>query len=114
MDIVLAVDVMEMQEYLDHIVLFSGDGDFRRLVEAVQRRGRRVTVVSTLRSQPPMIADELRRQADTFVDLADLQSLIARQLPADRLRSGSRLRQDGYEEDHYVDEADGYYEGEAV
>ncbi|MGE5767894.1 MAG: NYN domain-containing protein [Bacteroidota bacterium] len=114
MDIELAVDVMEMQEYLDHIVLFSGDGDFRRLVEAVQRRGRRVTVVSTLRSQPPMIADELRRQADTFVDLADLQSLIARQLPADRLRSGGRLRQDGYEEDHYVDEADGYYEGEAV
>src|SRR3546814_8445673 len=62
MDIELAVDVMEMLEYLDHVVLFSGDGDFRRLVEAVQRRGRRVTVVSTLRSQPPMIADELRRQ----------------------------------------------------
>src|SRR3546814_1584065 len=64
MDIELAVDVMEMLEYLDHVVLFSGDGDFRRLVEAVQRRGRRVTVVSTLRSQPPMIADELRRQAE--------------------------------------------------
>src|SRR3546814_4005021 len=79
MDIELAVDVMEMLEYLDHVVLFSGDGDFRRLVEAVQRRGRRVTVVSTLRSQPPMIADELRRQADNFVDLAGMQSLIARQ-----------------------------------
>lgn len=114
MDIELAVDVMEMLEYLDHIVLFSGDGDFRRLVEAVQRRGRRVTVVSTLRSQPPMIADELRRQADCFVDLADLQSMIARQLPADRLRSGSRLRQDGDEDDRYVDEADGYLEDEAV
>jgi len=113
MDIELAVDVMEMVEHLDHIVLFSGDGDFRRLVEAVQRRGRRTTVVSTLRSQPPMIADELRRQADIFIDLADLQSLIARQLPADRARSGERLRQESYDEDNYIDD-DEYYEDEAV
>ncbi|MDH3597819.1 MAG: NYN domain-containing protein, partial [Rhodospirillales bacterium] len=67
MDIELAIDVMEMAEHLDHIVLFSGDGDFRRLVEAIQRRGRRVTVVSTVRSQPSMVADELRRQADRFI-----------------------------------------------
>jgi len=78
MDIELAIDVMEMSEYLDHIVLFSGDGDFRRLVEAVQRRGTRVTVVSTVRSQPPMVADELRRQADIFVELQDLRASIAR------------------------------------
>ena len=113
MDIELAIDVMEMLDHLDHIVLFSGDGDFRRLVEAVQRRGRRVTVVSTLRSQPPMIADELRRQADIFIDLAELQSQIARQLPADRSHSGERLRQDGYDDDHYLDDDD-YYEDEAV
>jgi uncharacterized LabA/DUF88 family protein len=78
MDVELAIDVMEMADRLDHIVLFSGDGDFRRLVEAVQRKAVRVTVVSTIRSQPPMIADELRRQADCFVDLADLSSRIAR------------------------------------
>jgi uncharacterized LabA/DUF88 family protein len=78
MDIELAIDVMEMAERLDHVVLFSGDGDFRRLVEAVQRRGVRVSVVSTIRSQPPMIADELRRQADTFLELQDLQASIAR------------------------------------
>ncbi len=115
MDIELAVDVMEMVDRLDHVVLFSGDGDFRRLVEAVQRRGCRVTVVSTLRSQPPMIADELRRQADTFIDLFELQSQIARQLPVDRSRSGERLRQDGYEDDHYTDDdEDEYYEDEAV
>jgi uncharacterized LabA/DUF88 family protein len=78
MDIELAIDVMEMAEHLDHAVLFSGDGDFRRLVEAVQRRGVRVTVVSTIRSQPPMVADELRRQADNFVELQELQPLIAR------------------------------------
>jgi uncharacterized LabA/DUF88 family protein len=78
MDIELAIDVMEMAEHLDHIVIFSGDGDFRRLVEAVQRKGSRVTVVSTVRSQPPMVADELRRQADTFIELQDLQPNIAR------------------------------------
>lgn len=78
MDMELAIDVMEMAEHLDHIVLFSGDGDFRRLVEAAQRRGVRVTVVSTYRSQPPMVADELRRQADIFVDLSDLSPKISR------------------------------------
>jgi uncharacterized LabA/DUF88 family protein len=64
MDIELAVDAMELAAHVDQIVLFSGDGDFRSLVEAVQRCGIRVTVVSTISSQPPMIADELRRQAD--------------------------------------------------
>jgi uncharacterized LabA/DUF88 family protein len=78
MDIELAIDVMEMAPFLDHIVLFSGDGDFRRLVEAVQRRGVRVSVVSTIRSQPPMVADELRRQADTFIELQDLAPQISR------------------------------------
>src|SRR6202043_443583 len=72
MDIELAIDVMEMAQYLDHIVLFSGDSDFRRLVEAVQRKGVRVTVVSTIRTTPPMVADELRRQADQFLELADI------------------------------------------
>src|SRR5271154_674980 len=87
MDIELAVDAMELAEHVDQIVLFSGDGDFRSLVEAVQRRGVRVTVVSTISSQPPMIADELRRQADVFTDLMELQSKIGRdpsQRPAPR------------------------------
>jgi uncharacterized LabA/DUF88 family protein len=78
MDIELAVDAMELAKHVDQIVLFSGDGDFRPLVEAVQRRGVRVTVVSTLSTQPPMIADELRRQADVFTDLKELQSRIGR------------------------------------
>ncbi|MFL2669133.1 MAG: NYN domain-containing protein [Alphaproteobacteria bacterium] len=78
MDMELAIDVLEMAEHLDHAILFSGDGDFRRLVEAVQRRGVRVTVVSTFQSSPPMVADELRRQADTFVELNDLASKISR------------------------------------
>jgi uncharacterized LabA/DUF88 family protein len=79
MDIELAVDAMEIAQYIDHLVLFSGDGDFRRLTEALQRRGLRVTVVSTIRTQPPMIADELRRQADTFLELGELASVIARE-----------------------------------
>jgi uncharacterized LabA/DUF88 family protein len=80
MDIELAVDVMELAEHVDQIVLFSGEGDFRSVVEAVQRRGVRVTVVSTISSQPPMIADELRRQADVFTDLVELKSKIGRDL----------------------------------
>ena len=76
MDIELAIDVMEMLEYLDHIVLFSGDGDFRRLVEVAQRKGKRVTVISTVKSKPPMVADELRRQSDYFIELQDLQHEI--------------------------------------
>ena len=79
MDIELAVDVMEMAENLDHVVLFSGDGDFRCLVQAIQRKGVRVTVVSTVRSNPPMAADELRRQADTFIELQDLEAEISRE-----------------------------------
>src|SRR6266849_6603193 len=78
MDIELAIDMLDMAQYLDHIVLFSGDGDFRRLVEAVQRKGVRVTVVSTVRSSPPMVADELRRQADIFLELQELAPSIMR------------------------------------
>ena len=83
MDIELAVDAMELAPHIDHMVLFSGDGDFRSLVEAVQRRGVRVTVVSTISTQPPMVADELRRQADIFTDIVELQSKIGRD-PSER------------------------------
>ena len=78
MDIELAIDMMEMAESVDHIILFSGDGDFRRLIEAVQRKGVRVTVVSTIKSSPPMVADDLRRQADHFLELEILAASIQR------------------------------------
>ena len=78
MDMEMAVDLMELAPRLDHAVLFTGDGDFRRVVEAVQTKGVRVTVVSTLKTQPPQMADELRRQADVFLDLADLLPEIVR------------------------------------
>jgi uncharacterized LabA/DUF88 family protein len=83
MDIELAVDAMELAPHIDHMVLFSGDGDFRSLVESVQRRGVRVTVVSSHETQPPMVADELRRQADVFIDIAELRPKIGRD-PQDR------------------------------
>jgi uncharacterized LabA/DUF88 family protein len=83
MDVELAVDAMELAEHIDQMVLFSGDGDFRSLVEAVQRRGVHVTVVSTISSQPPMIADDLRREADVFTDLVELKSKIGRD-PSER------------------------------
>jgi uncharacterized LabA/DUF88 family protein len=78
MDIELTVDAMELAGHVDQIVLFSGDGNFRYLVEAVQRRGVHVTVVSTVSCHPPMVADELRRQADVFIDLVDLKSKFGR------------------------------------
>lgn len=110
MDIELAIDVMEMAERLEHILLFSGDGDFRRLVEAVQRKGCRVTVISTVRSQPSMVADELRRQADSFVDLTELQKDIERTLPADHPRS--RARDEAADDEDEFEDDEEYYETE--
>ncbi len=78
MDIELAVDALELAEHIDEMMLFSGDGDFRSLVESVQRHGVRVTVVSTIATQPVMIADDLRRQADVFIDVSELQPRIGR------------------------------------
>ena len=92
MDIELAVDAMEMAEHIDHMVLFSGDGDFRSLVEAVQRKGVRVSVISTITTQPPMIADELRRQADEFIDLIHLVGKIGRD-PGERAERMQRYQE---------------------
>ena len=92
MDIELAVDAMEAAAHVDHIVLFSGDGDFRPLVEGLQRKGVRVSVVSTIRSQPPMIADELRRQADDFIELEELKDVIGR--PVREARHDDRHEQE--------------------
>ncbi|HOV03624.1 MAG TPA: NYN domain-containing protein [Kaistiaceae bacterium] len=103
MDIELAVDAMELSDQCDHIVLFSGDGDFRRLVEAIQRKGRKVSVVSTLQTQPPMIADELRRQADHFIDLATLMPKIGRDPSERAARQAERAQQQEEDYDEYED-----------
>ena len=95
MDIELTVDAMRLSRNIDHIVLFSGDGDFKSLVAALQQDGRRVSVVSTLQTQPPMVADELRRQSDQFIDLADLEQFICRDPATRQVRSdrGHTVRQ---------------------
>lgn len=98
MDIELAIDMMELSDHIDHAVLFSGDGDFRRLVEAIQRKGVRVTVASTVKTNPPMIADELRRQADFFIELKSLQDKIG---PAVSQRNEDDY--DDYEDDYDYD-----------
>jgi uncharacterized LabA/DUF88 family protein len=90
MEIEIAVDMIEMASRLDHLILFSGDADFRRVVEAVQRQGVRVSVVSSVRSSPPMIGDELRRQADQFVELAEIAGEFTRRQTEPRQRSYSR------------------------
>jgi uncharacterized LabA/DUF88 family protein len=91
LDVEISVDALELAPHLDRIVLFSGDGDFKHLVAALQRKGIRVTVVSTIKTQPAMCADELRRQADEFVDLVELSSAISR-VDTDR---GPRRQRDG-------------------
>ncbi|MGU3400307.1 NYN domain-containing protein [Brucellaceae bacterium D45D] len=96
MDIELTVDAMQLTDTVDHFVIFSGDGDFRSLAEALQRRGRKVSVVSTLTTQPAMISDELRRQADHFIDLVSLKNEIGRD-PSER----PVRRQDDEHDDDY-------------
>ena len=99
MDIEIAVDMLEIAEKVDHVVQFRGDGDFRRLVAAVQRKGARVTVVSTVKSTPPMASDDLRRQADAFVDLADLSEIIGRPARLPRFLQEARAS-NGRDDDH--------------
>jgi uncharacterized LabA/DUF88 family protein len=103
MDIEIAVGAMDIADHVDEIVLFSGDGGFRPLVAALQRRGVRVTIVSTIASEPPILADELRRQADEFIDLAALEAKLGRVssterattqhpiIPVERRRGADRL-----------------------
>jgi uncharacterized LabA/DUF88 family protein len=90
MDIELAIDMLELAPRLDHAILFSGDSDFRRLVEAVQRRGVRVTVISSIKTSPPMIADELRRQADQYLELAEIAPGFSRKGTEARPRAAER------------------------
>jgi len=98
MDIELTVDAMQLTDTVDHFVIFSGDGDFRSLVEALQRKGRKVSVVSTLTTQPAMISDELCRQADHFIDLVSLKAEIGRD-PSERPQQ--QRRQDDDLDDDY-------------
>lgn len=98
-DVELTVDMMLMSERLDHLVLFSGNGDFRRAVEAIQAKGVRVSIVSTVKSSPPMASDELRRQSDSFFDLADLEGVIGRRgAPARKPRETENDYDDDFEE----------------
>ena len=97
MDIELAVDALEIAPHIDRAVIFSGDGDFTRVVEAMQRKGVRVAVVSTLATKPPMIADELRRQCDEFIELNTLAAKIGRdpEVRAERIRKRAEAQADG-------------------
>lgn len=72
-DVELAIDVLTMSDRIDVIVLVSGDGDFRRLVEIVGARGVRVEVMAFGKST----SSDLRQVADRYIDIAQY---------ADRLR----------------------------
>ena len=91
MDIEIAVDMLELVPRIDHIVLVSGDSDFRKAVEAVQRKGVRATVISSIRTSPPMVADDLRRQADQFIDLVDISPEFTRRQTEPRVREAPKI-----------------------
>ena len=74
----IALDMLRLAPQIDHAVLFSGDGDFCRLLEDVQSLGVRVTVVSTTKTSPPMVADALRRMADEFIEMEAIRDAITR------------------------------------
>lgn len=78
MDVEITIDMIKLAPHLDHLVLFSGDGDFSALVEELQGLGKRVSVVATLKAIPNITSDQLRRQADNFIELDDLRSAIER------------------------------------
>ena len=101
-DIELVVDMLLLADRLDHVVIFSGNGDFKRAIEALQQKGVRVSVVSTVKSSPPMASDELRRQADNFIDLADAEKIIGRSGGPKRQRQEENFDDDF--EDEYEDE----------
>jgi len=112
MDIEMAVDMLAMADLIDHVVLMSGDGDFRRLIEAVQRKGVRVTVISSNSTQPSMVADELRREADQFVDLETLRDQVSRGRGSRRPTEDVDERYEDEEDDDYDVEDEEDYEDE--
>ncbi|MES1203561.1 MAG: NYN domain-containing protein [Pseudomonadota bacterium] len=95
MDVEITVDLLQAAAYLDHVVLFSGDGDFVAVVHALMRKGVRVTIISTIKSNPPMIADDLRRAGDAFVDIADLSTLIGRERSSGRYEDAEEYDDEG-------------------
>ncbi len=122
MDVEITVDMMSMAPHIDHAILFSGNGNFRRLIKAVQSIGIRTSIVSTLESSPPLIADSLRRQADNFIELADLADKISREGPPPSARNMDRNKDrdkdaegDGNDDDGEYEYEDGYeYEDDRV
>lgn len=103
-DVELVVDLMLLADRLDHAVIFTGNGDFKRAIEAAQSKGLRVSIVSTVKSSPPMASDDLRRQADAFFDLADLEKAIG------RTGGPPRKSRDADYEDNYDDDYEDDYE----
>jgi len=71
-DIELAVDILTMSDRLDIVVLLSGDGDFKRVVELVESKGVRVEVCAFAQST----ASELRAVADYYIDLGSILQYV--------------------------------------
>ena len=93
-DLDMAVDVLNESDKLDTVLLVTGDGDFTRVVTALQSKGCRVEVLAFAN-----ISRELREQADTFINGYVLPGLLPVRKPAENSRDmpvwgamGSRVR----------------------
>lgn len=101
-DVDLAVDAMDLADHIDHVLLFVGDSDYRKLIEVLRSKGVRVSVFGTIRTGSPLVADELRRMADFFYEMEDLIEVIGRdggydadydaEYPEDDTESGNRKK----------------------
>jgi uncharacterized LabA/DUF88 family protein len=78
MKVEMTIDMIELAPRLDHVVLFSGDGDLLMLVDTLKRKGVRTTIVSTVHGETPVISDDMRRIGDSFVDLHAVMDIIGK------------------------------------
>ncbi|HOX26223.1 MAG TPA: NYN domain-containing protein [Candidatus Krumholzibacteria bacterium] len=95
LDMELAMDIVNLCPHVDTVILCSGDGDFRPLVEAVARRGKHVEVCA-LRE---MTSTDLIAAADVYVDLGSLKDEIALEYqPQREIRNEIDTSADGFED----------------
>jgi len=95
LDMQMALDVIEMSEHLDTVVLCTGDGDFRPLVDALVRKGKHVEVCG-LRE---MTSTDLIAGSDVYIDLDSLKNQVAlEQLTQREVRNEIDTAADGYED----------------
>lgn len=78
MDVEIAITAINFAKHIEHAVIMSGSGDMIPVVEELQERGVRVTIISSKETPGTVVSDGLRRAADNFIDLAEIRSHVER------------------------------------